>query len=102
MNTLKISLEYNCYPVWIIDSDGDVIDNDLPAEIRCNQELDNLFVKIQEMFDSCFIDTPKEFTAMGFASDEDRRSFLALVKAAEESLRREAEGRYLVENRVNL
>lgn len=102
MNTLRISLEYNCYPVWIIDSDGDVIDNDLPTEIRCNRELDDLFVKIQELYDSCFIDTSKEFTAKGFNSDKDKASFLTLVKAAEEILRREAEGKYLVESHINL
>lgn len=102
MNTLRISLEYNCYPVWIIDSDGDIIDNDLPEELRCNQELDNMFVKIQEVFDSCFINTSKEFTAKGFDSDKDRAMLLALVKDAEALLRHEASDKYSVENHVNL
>lgn len=102
MNTLRISLEYSCYPVWIIDSHGDVIDNDLPPEIRRNQDLDDMFVKIQGMFDSCFVDTPKEFTAKGFRSNEDKALLLALVQSAEEMLRHEAGDVYLVENHINL
>ena len=101
MNTLRITLEYNCYPVWILDSDGNIIDNDLPADIRANQELDDLFVKIQTLFDACFIDTAKEFTACGFNTDDEKASFLKLVEEADKWLRQEADGKYLVENHVN-
>jgi hypothetical protein len=102
MNTLRISLEYNCYPVWIIDSGGDVIDNDPPNDIRNIRELDDLFLKIQEMFDSCFVDTPKEFTPQGFKFEEEKASFLELVDSADTWLRKEAEGKYFVKNRVKL
>jgi hypothetical protein len=102
MNTLRIALEYHCYPVWIIGSDGDIIDNDLPDDIRNIKELDALFLKIQERFDSCFADTPKEFIPQGFKSAEEKASFLELVNSADTWLRKEAEGKYFVENRVKL
>jgi hypothetical protein len=102
MNTLRIALEYKCYPVWILDSDGDIIDNDLPEDIRIIKGLDDLFLKIQDMFDSCFVDTPKEFTPQGFSSEKEKAVFLELVKEADAWLRKEAEGKYFVENRVKL
>jgi hypothetical protein len=102
MTTLRISLEYNCYPVWIIGSDGDIIDNDLPEDIRNIKGLDDLFLKIQDMFDSCFVDTPKEFTPQGFSSEKEKAAFLELVKEADAWLRKEAGGTYIVENHVNI
>jgi hypothetical protein len=102
MKTLRIALEYNCYPVWILDSNGEIIDNDLPAPIRSNKELDDLFLKIQEIFDSCFVDTPKEFTTHGFNSEEEKASFLELVNQADAWLKREADGMFIVENHVKL
>lgn len=102
MNTLRIGLEYNCYPVWILDSDGDIIDNDLPEALRSNKELDDLFLKIQDMFDSCFVDTPKEFTPQGFRTEGEKKEFFALISQAESMLRKEAEGMFSVENHVKI
>ena len=79
MNTLKYSLEYHCYPIWHYDKDGDLIDNDLPAELLSNTELDSLLMKIQTIFDSLFIDTPKEFSSHGFYSESERQEFLSLL-----------------------
>ena len=42
MNTLKISLEYRCYPIWEYSEDGDLIDNDLPEELLSDKELDEI------------------------------------------------------------
>lgn len=102
MKTLRISLEYRCYPVWILDEDGEIVDNDLPDDIRSNKELDEMFVKIQELFDSCYIDTPKEFAVQGFNSKEDEASFISMLTTAEKILCQEAEDRYLVENHVSI
>ena len=34
MNTLKYNLEYHCYPIWNYDATGELIDNDLPDDLR--------------------------------------------------------------------
>lgn len=101
MKTLRIALEYKCYPVWILDTDGLIIDNDLPYDIRSNKELDEMFIKIQEMFDSCYIDTPKEFATQGFKNKEDETRFIDMLNTAKEILTKEAKRKYFVENRVN-
>lgn len=39
---LKYSLEYHCYPFWNYTKDGELVDNDLPEELRKDIELDYL------------------------------------------------------------
>ena len=79
MNTLKYSLEYGCYPIWHYDSTGELIDNDLPQELRQDTELDTLLLKVQEIFDSLYINTPHEFSSHGFATEEARQEFVSLL-----------------------
>ena len=74
MKKLKLSLEYQCYPIWSYDEDGSLIDNELPEELRDDEELDNLLLEIQEIFNGLYTDTPIEFTPNGFSSDEEYRS----------------------------
>ena len=47
MNTLEYSLEYHCYPIWNYDESGELVDNDLPDELRDDEELDSLLLKIR-------------------------------------------------------
>ena len=86
MNTLKYSLEYRCYPIWNYDQDGVLIDNDLPDELRSDDELDSLLIQLQELFDALFIDTPKEFSTHGFSTETERQNFLALLFASKNLL----------------
>ena len=87
MNTLKYSLEYHCYPIWNYDEVGELIDNDLPDELRADTDLDNLLLKIQDLFDSLFVDTPKEFSSHDFENETDRKEFLTLLFSSVEYLR---------------
>ncbi len=82
MNTLKYSLEYNCYPIWNYNEGGELVDNDLPRELREDMELDSMLLKVQEVFDSLFIDTTKEFSSHGFQTEEARQDFLHLLLAS--------------------
>ena len=82
MNTLKYSPEYHCYPVWNYTEDGELVDNDLPDELKEDKEPDSLLIKIQEIFDSLFTDTPTEFSADRFKTEADRRDFLTLLQSS--------------------
>lgn len=86
MNTLKYSLEYHCYPIWNYDETGELIDNDLPDELRNDTELDSLLLAIQEKFDDLFTDTPKEFSSHGFKTEADRQLFLTMLFSSVEML----------------
>ena len=37
--TLKLMPEYQCYPLWLYDSDGTLIDNIIPESLQSNKEL---------------------------------------------------------------
>lgn len=94
INTLMVKLEYRCYPVWNYDPQGNLVENNLPVELRSNQELDNLFVSIQNKYDSCFF--------MGFESDEAQASFLELISKAVFFLKEAAGENYVIVNSVAL
>lgn len=40
MKTIRVHLEYNCYPVWLYDDEGFVEDNALPPDFAEGGELD--------------------------------------------------------------
>ncbi len=98
MNTLKISLEYRCYPIWEYSEDGDLIDNDLPEELLSDKELDELLLDIQNTFNSLFVDTPKEFFEKGFDSEEERAEFVNKILLAESILKIRYGDKYIVDN----
>lgn len=97
MNTLKYSLEYSCYPIWNYDESGELIDNDLPDELRSDKELDSLLLKIQEIFDSLFTDTAKEFSSHGFKTESDRQAFLTLLLSSVRLLKDRYGSKYLID-----
>ena len=79
---LKLSLEYHCYPIWSYDEDGSLIDNDLPEELRNDEELDNLLLDIQKKIDGLYTDTQSEFTSNGFSSDDEKKAFQSKIDKA--------------------
>ena len=97
MNTLKYSLEYHCYPIWNYDESGELVDNDLPDELRDDEELDSLLLKIQEIFDGLFTDTAKEFSSHGFKTEADRQAFLDLLFSSVDLLRHRYGSEYLID-----
>lgn len=101
MNTLKYSLEYRCYPVWNYDESGELVDNDLPDELRIDKELDSLLLKVQECFDGLFTDTAKEFSSHGFETETERQSFLSLLFSSVELLRQRYGSDYLIDCKYN-
>lgn len=43
MNIIKIFLEYQCYPIWIYNEQGELVDNDLVEELKGEDEIDYAF-----------------------------------------------------------
>lgn len=97
MNTLKYSLEYRCYPIWNYDESGELVDNDLPEELRSDEELDSLLLRIQDIFDNLYTDTEKEFSSHGFKTEVERQEFLSLLFSSVELLRQRYGANYLVD-----
>ena len=97
MNTLKYSLEYHCYPIWYYDESGELIDNDLPDELRSDEELDSLLLIIQKRFDDLFTDTTKKFSSHGFKSETERQDFLSLLFSSVEIIKQRYGTSYLID-----
>ena len=94
IKTLRIMLEYRCYPVWLYDEEGNIVDTLLPEDLRSDIELDSKFDDLQARYDALFINNAHEFDYIGFKTEEDKRAFLKDWECAVSELRRKVQGRY--------
>ena len=102
MQKVVLSLEYRCFPIWLYDDSGGVIDNDLLPELRENKELCELLKTMQKRYDALFIDTPIEFAYIGFQSAEEKQEFANLIEKAVKQVTIALAGHYEIENRIHL
>lgn len=79
MKKIKIYFDYQCFPIWIYDDNGEMIGNDLPKELIDDKELDYAFVKLQNIYDKLFTDDSIEFKYIGFSSKSDREEYLKMI-----------------------
>lgn len=98
MKTIKIQLEYKCYPVWLYDDEGLVEDTALPPELADDHELYDKFKSLQARFDATYVDTSTDFFNKGFASSEEEAAFKADLKAAVVELMEKCPKSYSVED----
>ncbi|CEE00434.1 hypothetical protein BT1A1_0579 [Caldibacillus thermoamylovorans] len=70
MNIIKIFLEYQCYPIWIYNEQGELVDNDLVEELKGEDEIDNMLLEIQNIYDSPFEDNAINFEFKGFSNEK--------------------------------
>lgn len=101
MSALKYSLEYHCYPIWNYTEDGELVDNDLPAELRDDTELDSMLLKIQKIFDSLYTNTSQEFSSNGFKTEEEWKNFLRLLRNSVNLLQSRYGTKYHIECKYN-
>lgn len=70
MKTLKLHLDYGCYPVWIYGEGGAVEENALPSELAEDPTLTVQLDHIQADYDRLFLDNGVEFSYQGTAEQE--------------------------------
>ena len=99
---LRLMLDYHCYPVWLYDESGSIIDTLLPEELRSDTELDAKFDNLQERFDALFIDNEHEFSFKGFQTEEEKQRFLRDWQSAVSDLRSKVAGRYEIVDDISL
>ncbi len=91
---LRLMLEYGCYPVWLYNEEGFVVDTLLPKELRNDHELDAKFTDLQERYEALFINNEHVFDYVGFRTEADKAAFLADWEKAVKELTEKAKGRY--------
>jgi hypothetical protein len=102
MKKMKIYLDYQCYPIWVYDDNGDLICNDLPEELIKDKQLDETFVKIQNIYDNLFVDDSIEFKYIGFSNKEDREEFLKLIDNEVNKLKTKISDLYIFEEKIEI
>ena len=93
---IKISLEYNTFPIWLYNENNEIIDNDLPPEWANDVALESSFMALSKLYDTLFINTPKEFCYVGFENAKDKEDFFAVLNAAIKLLVSKNNGKYII------
>jgi hypothetical protein len=102
MKTIKIFLEYQCYPMWIYDEKGELVDNTIANELANETLIVKTLDEIQETYDNLFEDNEMNFEYKGFAQEQEREQFLRLVSETVDSIKSKLSDVYKVDNKVNL
>lgn len=102
LKKIRLLFDYGCYPVWLYDENGDVIDTLLPDELRDDAELDAKFDDLQARYDALFIDNAHEFSFIGFKSAGEREIFCSDWENTVNELVNKLNGKYPVQNDVSL
>lgn len=88
--------------MWIYNSYGEIIANDLAPELKEYPAIDQLLEDIQAKFDSLYLDTPIEFAYIGFANESEKQHFDHLVQTAVEQIVRVLKEKYEIINRIDV
>lgn len=78
MRKIKFLLEYQCLPIWVYGSDGELISNGLTHTLQIELG-DNINIKIKELqkkYDSLFENNEVYFEYKGFQNDNERIEFV--------------------------
>lgn len=91
---IRLLLEYGCYPVWLYDEEGGVIDTRLPDELRNDTELDAKLTELQERYEALFVNNEIEFSYIGFKSSDEETAFNTDMLNAIRELKEKLGGKY--------
>lgn len=101
MKVIKIKFEYGCFPVWIYNKNDELVENDLPSNLIGDNDIDPKFVRIQEIYDSLYLDDGKEFKYIGFKDNENRENFFRELLFAIKLLQAKVSNEYIIEDNID-
>ena len=52
---IRLMFDYECYPIWIYDEEGNFIDNDLIDEIEEDNKMVAILEELQNEFESLYL-----------------------------------------------
>ena len=99
---IRLMFDYQCYPIWIYDENGEFIDNDLVEQIENDENMVTMLEKLQDMFDSLYVNNKEEFRYIGFASNDDRKVFEENLIQVYNNLCTLLSEEYIVKNMVDI
>jgi len=102
MKKIKIFLDYQCYPLWAYDEEGELICNDIINELKNETEIEEILDDIQNTYDSLFADNEIYFEYQGFKNEEEKDVFLRKISKVIDLIQLKVGGIDIVENKVNV
>lgn len=100
MNKIKMFLEYQCFPMWVYNANGELVENDLVEELKNDIEIDHMFVEIQSIYDGLYEDDAMNFEYIGFASEIEKEAFIQKVENAISLVKERVGDKYLIEKNL--
>jgi len=101
MNRLIIDFKYGAYPVWLADQNGTVVLNDLPWELAGEEDVDELFREIQDIYDGLWTPEPGNSADGRFRTEGEKTAFLKLIDQAINRIRIKTAAMYEIEKRFD-
>ncbi len=98
---IRLMLDYECYPIWIYDENGDFIDNDLVDEIKKDDKMVSMLEELQNEFESLYLNTKQEFKYIGFSTEVDKHAFTKKVQSVYNALCNLLNDKYIIKNMIN-
>lgn len=87
--------------MWIYEND-ELRANDLPPYLIGDHDIDSKFVRIQEIYDSLYLDDGKEFRYVGFKKIEKREKFFKELFSAINLLKSKLDDGYIIKDNIFL
>ena len=100
MKTIKLFNDYGTYPIWIFNENGELLDNDLPADLIDLEEILSLRDLITDQYMKLFINNEYEFKYIGFKSQDDKNKFVNLSCKFEDYLKEKVGEKYIIINNL--
>lgn len=99
---VRLRLDYQCYPIWIYDENGNFIDNDLIDEMEEDDNVIAMLEELQDIFDSLYLNNDDEFKYIGFVSEEDKKNFVEKTNQVYKKLCNLLSEKYIINNMINI
>jgi hypothetical protein len=101
---VRFFLSYLCYPIWLYDSNANLVKNGLPKELEGNKKIEQQCDYIQEVYDSLFANTTSNFSFKGFAPEQinERKRFFDTLVDVIEKITSILESKYIIKNDIDL
>lgn len=95
--TLRLSLEWGAYPLWILDDNGIIIGNEEPCEIKDDVVLLSKLDELQDTYESLFINNKIEFKYIGDQKPEEFRMIKVLYENIAKEIKEKLGNTYNIE-----
>ena len=79
MRTVRFAPEYGAYPLWLMDESDRLIGPQPPEELGTHPDILANLDRIEDIYNSLFIDAEHEFRWKGFDTEDEKAEYIALV-----------------------